>query len=89
MTDVVNFFCEATDTTDESPLAAAAAAASAAPLAKFPASFVLDCEVCAVDSSTGKLLPMQRMGAVGTSTCIFAFDLLVCNGESLVGLPLR
>eukprot|EP01047_Picozoa_sp_COSAG01_P049571 COSAG01_NODE_4927_length_4613_cov_1.410671_5_plen_269_part_00 len=59
------------------------------PLTKFPSTFVLDCEVVAVDSTTGALLSMQSMGARGTQLCVFAFDLLVCNGESLVGLSLR
>jgi DNA ligase-1 len=59
------------------------------PLTKFPSTFVLDCEVVAVDSTTGALLSMQSMGARGTRLCVFAFDLLVCNGEALVGLSLR
>jgi DNA ligase-1 len=82
-------------------------------LSRFPQSFVLDCEIVAVqipedENAPLRLLPMQMMstgGAAGGNgagraflpstagqsnqrLCVFAFDLLVCEGDVLVDKPL-
>lgn len=82
-------------------------------LSRFPTSFVLDCEIVAVQipedqNAPLRLLPMQMMstgGAAGGNgvgrsllpnvagrsnqrLCVFAFDLLVCEGTVLVDKPL-
>jgi|EP01043_Picozoa_sp_COSAG02_P078842 hypothetical protein len=82
-------------------------------LSRFPQSFVLDCEIVAVqipedENAPLRLLPMQMMSTggagggngagrallpstVGQSNqrlCVFAFDLLVCEGNVLVDKPL-
>ncbi|KAF3915393.1 hypothetical protein AA313_de0207850 [Arthrobotrys entomopaga] len=57
-------------------------------------SFILDCETTAVDKDTAKLLPFQTLMTrkrkdvaiedVKVKVCVYAFDLLFLNGESLV-----
>ncbi|KAF3937851.1 hypothetical protein ABW19_dt0207591 [Dactylella cylindrospora] len=57
-------------------------------------SFILDCETTAVDKDTMKLLPFQTLMTrkrkdvaiedVTVKVCVYAFDLLFLNGESLV-----
>ncbi|EPS38331.1 hypothetical protein H072_8082 [Dactylellina haptotyla CBS 200.50] len=57
-------------------------------------SFILDCETTAVDKETAKLLPFQTLMTrkrkdvaiedVKIKVCVYAFDLLFLNGESLV-----
>eukprot|EP01052_Picozoa_sp_SAG31_P002556 SAG31_NODE_91_length_26366_cov_6.792211_4_plen_1140_part_00 len=71
---------------------------------RYPAEFVIDAELVAVDrANPSRLLPMQQLGTaasrsavpLSTSTnsldvgvCIFAFDLLVSDGEVLLDKPL-
>jgi DNA ligase 1 len=82
-------------------------------LSRFPKSFVLDCEIVAVqipedEHAPLRLLPMQMMSTGGAASsngagrsllpniasqsnqrlCVFAFDLLVCEGDVLVDKPL-
>ena len=79
-------------------------------MSRFPQSFVLDCEIVAVqipddENAPLRLLPMQMMSTGGGSgagrsilpktvgqsnqrLCVFAFDLLVCEGDVLVDRPL-
>ena len=62
-------------------------------------SFVLDAEVVAVDTTTGALLPFQRLStrkkevtegeSGGPAVIVMAFDLLLLNGESLLRSTLR
>ncbi|KAF7791891.1 hypothetical protein EIP86_002915 [Pleurotus ostreatoroseus] len=57
-------------------------------------SFVFDSEAVAIEKSTGKLLPFQELSRrkrkdvkvedIQVRVCIFAFDLLFLNGESLL-----
>ena len=59
---------------------------------------IVDCEVVAVDVSTGKILPFQALqhrrridvdiSEVKISVCIFLFDLMYLNGKSTMALPL-
>ncbi|KAF9568405.1 ATP-dependent DNA ligase [Agrocybe pediades] len=61
-------------------------------------SFVLDSEAVAFDRSNGKLMPFQELSRrkrkdvkvedITVKVCLFAFDLLYLNGESLLQLPL-
>lgn len=63
------------------------------------ALFVLDAEAVAWDSDRGRVRPFQELQGrarkdvelanVKVRVCVFAFDLLYINGESLVRLPLR
>lgn len=62
-------------------------------------SFILEGEVVAVDRATGELKNFQTLSnrarkdvAIGTITidvCLFAFDLMLLNGQSLLDQPLR
>ncbi|KAK0738237.1 ATP-dependent DNA ligase [Schizothecium vesticola] len=62
-------------------------------------SFVLDCESVAWDVTEKKVLPFQQLMTrkkkdvkiedVKVKVCVFAFDLLYLNGESVVEKPLR
>jgi DNA ligase-1 len=62
-------------------------------------SFVLDCESVAWDVMEKKVLPFQQLMTrkkkdvkiedVKVKVCVFAFDLLYLNGESVVEKPLR
>ncbi|KAJ3340138.1 hypothetical protein HDU93_007363 [Gonapodya sp. JEL0774] len=64
-------------------------------------SFILDTEVVAIDPETGKNKPFQVLanrpknsvgGLVdlrGVAVCVYPFDLLYLNGESLLKTPLR
>jgi DNA ligase-1 len=62
-------------------------------------SFILDSEVVAIDSATGRLQAFQvlqhrgrkniRLEDVQIEVCLFGFDLLYFNGESLLSKPLR
>ena len=64
-------------------------------------SAILDCELCAIDEASGEVLPFQSLAArprkaptaeqlaAGPRVCLFAFDLLEHNGESLLRTPLR
>ncbi|KAI9221535.1 ATP-dependent DNA ligase [Blastocladiella britannica] len=62
-------------------------------------SFVLDCEAVAWDTAKQCILPFQVLSTrkrkdvkaadVTVQVCIFAFDLLYLNGESLLQRPLR
>lgn len=62
-------------------------------------SFVLDCETVAWDLVEKKVLPFQQLMTrkkkdvkiedVKVKVCVFAFDLLFLNGESIVEKPLR
>jgi len=62
-------------------------------------SFVLDCETVAWDLIAKKVLPFQtlmtrkkkdvKVEDVKVKVCVFAFDLLYLNGESIVEKPLR
>ncbi|GAM25643.1 hypothetical protein SAMD00019534_088180 [Acytostelium subglobosum LB1] len=57
-------------------------------------SFILDCEAVAMDPSNGKILPFQVLSSrprkgvtldqVKVPVCVFAFDLLYVNGQSLI-----
>ncbi|KAF8846362.1 ATP-dependent DNA ligase [Paxillus ammoniavirescens] len=61
-------------------------------------SFVLDAEAVAIDKTTGKLMPFQelskrkrkdvRVEDIQVRVCLFAFDLLYLNGESLLRRPM-
>ncbi|KAJ5095364.1 hypothetical protein NUU61_004720 [Penicillium alfredii] len=62
-------------------------------------SFILEGEVVAVDHETGDLQPFQVLtnrakknvdiGAITVNVCLFAFDLMYLNGESLLDRPFR
>ncbi|KAK9466363.1 hypothetical protein V1512DRAFT_263455 [Lipomyces arxii] len=62
-------------------------------------SFVLDCEAVAWDRETNKILPFQVLSTrkrkdvqednIKVRVCVFAFDILYLNGESLVKKPLQ
>ncbi|CAG8441513.1 3101_t:CDS:10 [Funneliformis mosseae] len=62
-------------------------------------SFVLDCEVVAWDLEKHSLLPFQVLSTrkrkdvieseIKVTVCLFAFDLLYLNGESLLKKPLK
>ncbi|KAH9952608.1 ATP-dependent DNA ligase [Russula dissimulans] len=57
-------------------------------------SFVLDAEAVAIDRTTGKLMPFQELSKrkrkdvkvedIQVRVCLFAFDILYLNGESLL-----
>jgi DNA ligase-1 len=61
-------------------------------------SCILDTEVVAFDPATKKILPFQTLTTrakknvtadeIKVTVCIYAFDLILLNGESLCGLPL-
>ncbi|KAI0348086.1 ATP-dependent DNA ligase [Trametopsis cervina] len=61
-------------------------------------SFVFDAEAVAIDRTTGKLMPFQELSRrkrkdvkvedIQVRVCLFAFDLLYLNGESLLQKPL-
>ncbi|KAI9572982.1 ATP-dependent DNA ligase [Boletus coccyginus] len=61
-------------------------------------SFVFDAEAVAIDKTTGKLMPFQELSKrkrkdvkvedIQVRVCLFAFDLLYLNGESLLQMPL-
>ncbi|ETO18604.1 hypothetical protein RFI_18662 [Reticulomyxa filosa] len=63
------------------------------------ASAVIDSEVVAYDRKSNKILPFQQLttrkhkgvdeGNITVQLCIFAFDLLFLNGQSLMLLPLH
>ncbi|KAJ3558816.1 hypothetical protein NM688_g696 [Phlebia brevispora] len=60
-------------------------------------SFVFDSEAVAIDKATGKLMPFQELSRrkrkdvkvedIQVRVCLFAFDLLYLNGESLLQRP--
>lgn len=60
-------------------------------------SFILDCEAVAWDRETKKILPFQVLssrkrkdveeGSIKVRICLFAFDMLFFNGESLLKKP--
>lgn len=62
-------------------------------------SFIIDCEAVAWDSSSQKILPFQTLSTrarknvkleeIKVQVCLYAFDLLYLNGESLLRQPLR
>ncbi|KAL6053522.1 tRNA ligase [Balamuthia mandrillaris] len=62
-------------------------------------SFILDCEVVAFDRKTMKILPFQVLSTRARKTvkleditvpvCLYAFDLLYLNGESLLRRPFQ
>ncbi|WEW55185.1 ATP-dependent DNA ligase [Emydomyces testavorans] len=62
-------------------------------------SFILEGEVVAVDQDTGDLLPFQtlsnrarknvELSDIEITVCLFAFDLMYLNGESLLERPFR
>jgi len=62
-------------------------------------SFIMEGEVVAVDQETGDLKPFQTLanrarkdvaiGSVKVSVCLFSFDLMYLNGESLLERPFR
>ncbi|KAJ5104102.1 hypothetical protein N7532_004631 [Penicillium argentinense] len=62
-------------------------------------SFILEGEVVAVDQKTGDLQPFQTLtnrakknveiGSITVNVCLFAFDLMYLNGESLLDRPFR
>ncbi|KAG9314344.1 hypothetical protein JVU11DRAFT_5136 [Chiua virens] len=61
-------------------------------------TFVLDAEAVAIDKTTGKLMPFQELSKrkrkdvkvedIQVRVCLFAFDLLYLNGESVLQKPL-
>ena len=61
-------------------------------------SFVIDSEVVAFDTETKKILPFQVLstrkrkdvneGTITVQVCLFAFDILFLNGQSLLKEPL-
>ncbi|KAF9237345.1 ATP-dependent DNA ligase [Melanogaster broomeanus] len=65
---------------------------------QLPHSFVLDAEAVAIDKMTGKLMPFQELSKrkrkdvkvedIQVRVCLFSFDLLYLNGESLLSKPL-
>jgi DNA ligase-1 len=62
-------------------------------------SFILEGEVVAVDRATGELKNFQTLtnrarkdvaiGSITIDVCLFAFDLMYLNGQSLLGQPFR
>lgn len=62
-------------------------------------SYIIDSEAVAIDKESGKILPFQVLSTrkrkdvkeedIKVRVCIFAFDILFLNGESLVKRPLR
>ena len=62
-------------------------------------SFILEGEVVAIDSSNGDLKPFQQLtnrakkdvaiSAITIDVCLFSFDLMYLNGESLLSRPFR
>lgn len=62
-------------------------------------SYVLDCEVVAFDPREQKILPFQILStrkrkdvnasSIEVEVCLFAFDLLYLNGQSLIEEPFR
>jgi DNA ligase-1 len=62
-------------------------------------SFIMEGEVVAVDQESGELKTFQTLanrarkgvaiGSVKVSVCLFSFDLMYLNGESLLNRPLR
>ncbi|XP_004364857.2 ATP dependent DNA ligase [Capsaspora owczarzaki ATCC 30864] len=62
-------------------------------------SFILDAEIVAFQRSTGKVLPFQTLSTrarrdvttneLEVEVCIFAFDLMFLNGQSLLRAPFR
>ncbi|ANZ77150.1 BA75_03371T0 [Komagataella pastoris] len=62
-------------------------------------TLILDCECVAWDSEKGKILPFQVLSTrkrkdvnaedIKVQVCLFAFDILLLNGESLLELPLK
>ncbi|KAN0044790.1 hypothetical protein ACTA71_006313 [Dictyostelium dimigraforme] len=61
-------------------------------------SFILDCEAVAFDATTKKILSFQvlstrarksvQLSQIKVPVCVFAFDLLYLNGQSLIDEPL-
>ncbi|KAM9980782.1 hypothetical protein ACTFIY_003085 [Dictyostelium cf. discoideum] len=61
-------------------------------------SFILDCEAVAFDAATKKILSFQvlstrarksvQLSQIKVPVCVFAFDLLYLNGQSLIDEPL-
>lgn len=62
-------------------------------------SFIMEGEVVAVDANTGELKNFQTLtnrarkdvaiGSISIQVCLFAFDLMYINGESLLNRPFR
>ena len=62
-------------------------------------SFIMEGEVVAVDANTGELKNFQTLtnrarkdveiGSISIQVCLFAFDLMYINGESLLARPFR
>lgn len=62
-------------------------------------SFIMEGEVVAVDTNTGELKNFQTLtnrarkdveiGSISIQVCLFAFDLMYINGESLLNRPFR
>lgn len=62
-------------------------------------SFILEGEIVAINQESGELLPFQTLsnrarknveiGNIKVSVCLFAFDLMFLNGESLLDRPFR
>jgi DNA ligase-1 len=62
-------------------------------------TFIMEGEVVAVDRATGELKNFQTLtnrarkdvaiGSITIDVCLFAFDLMYLNGESLLGQPFR